>query len=232
MVLPGGGRQPERQGAGPAPRCCTRPWPRARCRVIDALIKAGAKLDAVNKDYLTPLLLAEKPEPAAAPGNNADARTYRPKRNTRDEVIAALREAMGLKADDPAPQPPPLPASEQKKNDEKKPDDAEGGRVIKRVLLERRAALGRRGASRRTGAASRRPAPPRHARSRAARGAGAAPRRRQATIDKQKAWVKQYCVTCHNTRNPLPPTIRSTSRRRASRTSRRTPRPGNASCAS
>jgi len=26
----------------------------------------------------------------------------------------------------------------------------------------------------------------------------------KATIDKQKAWVKQYCVTCHNTRNPLP----------------------------
>jgi hypothetical protein len=25
-----------------------------------------------------------------------------------------------------------------------------------------------------------------------------------ATLDKQKAWVKQYCVTCHNTRNPLP----------------------------
>jgi mono/diheme cytochrome c family protein len=25
-----------------------------------------------------------------------------------------------------------------------------------------------------------------------------------ATIDKQKAWVKQYCVACHNTRNPLP----------------------------
>jgi hypothetical protein len=25
-----------------------------------------------------------------------------------------------------------------------------------------------------------------------------------ATIEKQRAWVKQYCVTCHNTRNPLP----------------------------
>jgi ankyrin repeat protein len=95
--------------------------------IIKALITAGAKLDAVNKDNLTPLLLAEKPEPPPPPGNNADARTYRPKRNTRDEVIAALRDAMGLKADDPAPKPPPLPASEQKKIDEKKPDDAEVG---------------------------------------------------------------------------------------------------------
>jgi len=92
--------------------------------IIKALIAAGAKLDAVNKDNLTPLLLAEKPEPPPPPGNNADARTYRPKRNTRDEVIAALREAMGLKAGDPAPQPPPLPASEQKKDD-KKTDDEE-----------------------------------------------------------------------------------------------------------
>jgi len=25
-----------------------------------------------------------------------------------------------------------------------------------------------------------------------------------AQVDRQKAWVKQYCVSCHNTRNPLP----------------------------
>jgi hypothetical protein len=95
--------------------------------IIKALIAAGAKLDAVNKDNLTPLLLAEKPEPPPPPGNNNDARTYRPKRNTRDEVIASLREAMGLKADDPAPKPPPLPASEQKKIDDKKPTDDDAG---------------------------------------------------------------------------------------------------------
>jgi hypothetical protein len=96
--------------------------------VIRELVAKGAKLDAVNKDNLTPLLLAEKPEPPPPPGNNTDSRTYRAKRNTRDEVIAALRAAMGLKADDPAPKPPPLPASEQKKIDEKKPaDDAEVG---------------------------------------------------------------------------------------------------------
>ena len=91
--------------------------------IIKALVEAGAKLDAVNKDNLTPLLLAEKPEPPPPPGNNADARTYRPKRNTREEVIAAVRELMKLGPNDPAPQPPPLPASEQKKNDEKKADD-------------------------------------------------------------------------------------------------------------
>ena len=93
--------------------------------IIKALVAAGAKLDAVNKDNLTPLLLAEKPEPPPPPGNNADARTYRPKRNTREEVIAAVREAMGLKPDDPAPQPPPLPASDKK--DEKKAADSEAG---------------------------------------------------------------------------------------------------------
>ncbi|HET9269993.1 MAG TPA: DUF1592 domain-containing protein, partial [Vicinamibacterales bacterium] len=39
----------------------------------------------------------------------------------------------------------------------------------------------------------------------AARAAAApAPATDQATIDQQKAWVKQYCVACHNTRNPLP----------------------------
>ena len=93
--------------------------------IIRALVAAGAKLDAVNKDNLTPLLLAEKPEPPPPPGNNADARTYRPKRNTREEMIAAVRELMGLKADDPAPQPPPLPPCEKKKDETR---SAERGR--------------------------------------------------------------------------------------------------------
>jgi ankyrin repeat protein len=91
--------------------------------IIKSLIAAGAKLDAVNKDNLTPLLLAEKPEPPPPPGNNTDARTYRPKRNSREEVIAALREAMQLGPNDPAPQPPPLPESEKKKTE--KIDDTE-----------------------------------------------------------------------------------------------------------
>jgi hypothetical protein len=77
--------------------------------IIRALVEAGAQLDATNKDNLTPLQLAEKPEPPPPPGNNTDSRTYRPKRNTREEVIAALRELMGLGPNDPTPTPPPAP---------------------------------------------------------------------------------------------------------------------------
>src|SRR5688572_267994 len=90
--------------------------------IVRELVAAGAKLDAVNKDNLTPLLLAEKPEPPPPPGNNTDARVFRPKRNTREEVIAALRELMKLGPDDPAPIPPPLPKDETKK-DVKKTED-------------------------------------------------------------------------------------------------------------
>jgi hypothetical protein len=92
--------------------------------VIRSLVAAGAKLDAVNKDNLTPLLLAEKPEPPPPPGNNTDARTWRPKRDSREDVIATLRELMKLGPDDAAPQPPPLPA--EKKTDDKKGDDSQG----------------------------------------------------------------------------------------------------------
>jgi ankyrin repeat protein len=86
--------------------------------IIRELVAAGAKLDAVNRDNQTPLLLAEKPEPPPPPGNNNDPTRYRPKQNTRAEVIAALRELMGLGPDDPAPQPPPLPPDQQ---NQKKP---------------------------------------------------------------------------------------------------------------
>jgi ankyrin repeat protein len=91
--------------------------------IIRALVEAGAKLDVVNKDNLTPLLLAEKPPPPPPPGNNNDPRTYRRKQDSREDVIAALREAMKLGPNDPAPQPPPLPASAKK--DDKKSDDAD-----------------------------------------------------------------------------------------------------------
>ena len=87
--------------------------------IIQALVAAGAKLDAVNKDNLTPLLLAEKPEPPPPPGNNTDSRVFRPKRNTREEVIAAVRELMHLGPNDPAPVPPPLPKDDSKKDDKK-----------------------------------------------------------------------------------------------------------------
>jgi ankyrin repeat protein len=93
--------------------------------VIRELVSKGAKLDAVNKDNLTPLLLAEKPEPPPPPGNNADPNAYRRKRDSREDVIAALRDLMKLGPNDPAPVPPPLPADQQKKASEKKADEAD-----------------------------------------------------------------------------------------------------------
>ena len=86
--------------------------------IIRALVEAGAKLDAVNKDNLTPLQLAEKPEPPPAAGNNTDSRAWRPKRDSREEVIAAVRELMGLGPDDPTPVPPPPPPDAEKKTDD------------------------------------------------------------------------------------------------------------------
>src|SRR5579862_6656921 len=83
--------------------------------MIRALAAAGAKLDAVNKDNLTPLLLAEKPK-KPDPLDMGDLDVYKPKRNSKEEVIAALRELMHLGPNDPAPQPPPLPAKDDKKD--------------------------------------------------------------------------------------------------------------------
>ena len=64
--------------------------------IIRALVAGGAKLDAVNKDNLTPLQLAEKPD--SGPGNATvmDQDAYQPPRNTKQEVVAALRQLMGL----------------------------------------------------------------------------------------------------------------------------------------
>jgi cytohesin len=92
-----------------------------RTDMIRELVAAGAKLDAVNKDNLTPLLLAEKPEPPPPPGNNNDSRAWRPRRDSRDQVIATLRELMNLGPNDPAPVPPPLPEDQKKKNESAKP---------------------------------------------------------------------------------------------------------------
>lgn len=92
-----------------------------RTDMIRSLVAAGAKLDAVNKDNLTVLLLAEKPEPPPPPGNNTDSRAWKPRRDSRDEVIATLRELMHLGPNDPAPVPPPLPAAA---DGEKKTDSA------------------------------------------------------------------------------------------------------------
>jgi len=84
-----------------------------RTDMIRSLAAAGAKFDAVNKENLTALLLAEKPEPPPPPGNNNDARAWRPRRDSREEVIATVREMMHLGPNDPAPVPPPLPEQEK-----------------------------------------------------------------------------------------------------------------------
>ncbi|HXD75914.1 MAG TPA: ankyrin repeat domain-containing protein [Vicinamibacterales bacterium] len=98
-----------------------------RTDAIRALVAAGAKLDAVNKDNQTPLMLAEKPDPPlTAAQMQQDPGVYRPRRDKREDVIATLRELMHLGKDDPTPQPPPLPD----KKDEKKPEkkvEAEAG---------------------------------------------------------------------------------------------------------
>ena len=90
--------------------------------MIRALAAAGGKLDAVNKDNLTPLLLAEKPK-KPDPLDMGDQDVYKPKRDSKEQVIAALRELMHLGPNDPAPQPPPLPASDKAKKDEKNVTD-------------------------------------------------------------------------------------------------------------
>jgi hypothetical protein len=87
--------------------------------IIRALVAAGAKLDAVNKDNLTPLLLAEKPK-GVDPANMGDVDAYKPKKDKPEEVVAALRELMHLGPNDPAPQPPPAPAKPKADDKEKK----------------------------------------------------------------------------------------------------------------
>jgi ankyrin repeat protein len=87
--------------------------------LIRTLAAAGASLSATNKDNLTPLQLAEKP-PGPTPVSQVGPGVIQPKRDTREEVIAALRELMKLGPDDPTPVPPPLPAEPDKKVEEKK----------------------------------------------------------------------------------------------------------------
>jgi ankyrin repeat protein len=91
--------------------------------IIRALAAAGAKLDAVNKENLTPLLLAEQPKKPNPNGMVADQDAYRPKQDSRQEVVAALRELMHLGPNDPAPKPPPLPAADKKTDDKKATDE-------------------------------------------------------------------------------------------------------------
>jgi hypothetical protein len=89
--------------------------------IIRALVAAGAKLDAVNKDNQTPLILAEAPK-KPNPLDMGDLDVYKPKRNSKEEIVAALRDLMHLGPNDPTPQPPPLP---EKKTDDKEKKDSD-----------------------------------------------------------------------------------------------------------
>ncbi len=90
--------------------------------IIRALAAAGAKLDAVNKENQTPLILAEAPKKPNPNGMVMDEDVYHPKKDSRPEVVAALRDLMHLGPNDPAPQPPPLPADKKGSDDKDKKD--------------------------------------------------------------------------------------------------------------
>jgi ankyrin repeat protein len=93
--------------------------------MIRALAAAGGSLSAVNKDNLTPLLLAEKmlkdaagkAAPVSTQGTGAPVANQR-KRDSLEDVVAALRDLMHLGPNDPAPQPPPPPAQRNSNNEQ------------------------------------------------------------------------------------------------------------------
>jgi len=99
--------------------------------MIRALVAAGAKLDAVNKDNLTPLLLAEKPKKKNPNDMGDNPEAYHPKKDSREEVAAALRELMHLGPNDPAPQPPPLPADKKVTDDKEQKKSSDVATVTK-----------------------------------------------------------------------------------------------------
>jgi hypothetical protein len=91
--------------------------------MIRALVGSGAKLDAVDKDNQTPLIAAEKllKSPPDTPSVMGDPGAYKRPKDSREAVVAALRELMHLGPNDPTPQPPPAPAKDEKAaKDEKK----------------------------------------------------------------------------------------------------------------
>jgi ankyrin repeat protein len=97
--------------------------------IIRALAAAGAKFDLTNKDNLTPLQLAEKPEKTDKDSQaaNTDPNRVERRRDSREDVIAALRELMGLGPNDPTPVPPPDPTKTNDKKDDKKAEDEDVG---------------------------------------------------------------------------------------------------------
>jgi ankyrin repeat protein len=89
--------------------------------MIRSLAAAGAKLDVGDKNNLTPLGEAEKlkdmTDAELSLSMMMDADAYHPKRNSRAEVIAALRELMHLGPNDPVPPPAAAPADKKGSGD-------------------------------------------------------------------------------------------------------------------
>ena len=160
--------------------------------IIKTLVAAGAKLDAVNKENLTPLLLAEKPEPvrSAAAAMQQDPGVYRPHRDSREDVIKALRELMKLGPDDPAPQPPPLAGREGQGQERR---EESGSRRNEKDSEPARSFLFA-GAAVLAAQASARDAHSVHSAGACARGVGARSHRRRRPRDaaKYRTWLNRY----------------------------------------
>ena len=183
---PGLTRTPRRPMAR---RRCTRPSTKQHVAMIRALVAAGAKLDAVNKDNLTPLLLAEKPKKKDpnAMGDNPEA--YHPKKDSRAEVVAALRELMHLGPNDPAPQPP----------------RASGRQEGRRAEKKFRCSGGDEGAMRKIGITTALACAGIIAPLMAQPGASAPPKAGTTAGEaKYRAFVNQYCIACHSKRAANP----------------------------
>ena len=123
-----------------ARRRCTRRCRRDKWRSFARWSPPAASFDATNKDNLTPLQLAEKPEPRRRRRSHSGSwRLSGRKRDTREEVIAALRELMKLGPDDPDAR---AAAGARAGRAEDKKEREEGSRAMKSVLVTARARLG------------------------------------------------------------------------------------------
>ena len=157
--------------------------------MIRELAAAGGLLNAVNKDNLTPLGLAEKQKKAAPPPSNGAPPTHKDKKDSPAEVVAALRELMHLGPNDPAPQPPAATAKASTKlsaeKDAKNSSSATPGdqRAMKNLIVIPGALLcfGIAAAAAPTSAANT-----------------------NADALRYRAMVTKYCATCHNQRAAIP----------------------------
>jgi hypothetical protein len=62
---------------------------------------------------------------------------YKPKRDSKEEVIAALRELMHLGPNDPAPKPPPAPPAEKKDSGDKEKKGPDAAQTSEKLTSEK-----------------------------------------------------------------------------------------------